>query len=66
MIYVKLLKEISEKLNPMNGLVLDLRNDPGGLLTQAIEVSDVFLKIRNYCFHARTSKKHGDKSNGQK
>jgi carboxyl-terminal processing protease len=25
-------------------LVLDLRNDPGGLLTQAIEVSDVFLK----------------------
>jgi len=28
----------------MNGLVLDLRNDPGGLLVQAIEVSDVFLK----------------------
>jgi carboxyl-terminal processing protease len=28
----------------MNGLVLDLRNDPGGLLTQAIEVSDIFLK----------------------
>ena len=40
----KLLKEVSEKLKPMNGLVLDLRNDPGGLLTQAIEVSDVFLK----------------------
>jgi carboxyl-terminal processing protease len=40
----KALKEVSEKLNPMNGLVLDLRNDPGGLLTQAIEVSDVFLK----------------------
>jgi carboxyl-terminal processing protease len=40
----KAMKEISEKLTPMNGLVLDLRNDPGGLLTQAIEVSDVFLK----------------------
>jgi carboxyl-terminal processing protease len=40
----KALKEISEKLTPMNGLVLDLRNDPGGLLTQAIEVSDLFLK----------------------
>ena len=40
----KAIKDISEKLKPMNGLVLDLRNDPGGLLTQAIEVSDVFLK----------------------
>ena len=27
----------------MKGLVLDLRNNPGGLLDQAIEVSDVFL-----------------------
>lgn len=26
------------------GLVLDLRNNPGGLLTQAIKVSDAFLK----------------------
>jgi len=34
----KALKEVSEKLKPMNGLVLDLRNDPGGLLVQAIEV----------------------------
>jgi carboxyl-terminal processing protease len=40
----KALKEISEKNIPMKGLVLDLRNDPGGLLNQAIEVSDVFLK----------------------
>jgi carboxyl-terminal processing protease len=40
----KALKEISKKLNPMKGLVLDLRNDPGGLLNQAIEVSDMFLK----------------------
>jgi len=27
----------------MKGLVLDLRNNPGGLLTQAIKVSDLFL-----------------------
>ncbi|PKN76893.1 MAG: peptidase S41 [Deltaproteobacteria bacterium HGW-Deltaproteobacteria-10] len=40
----KALKEISGKLQPMKGLVLDLRNDPGGLLMQAIEVSDIFLK----------------------
>ena len=30
-------------LDKVNGLVLDLRNNPGGLLTQAIEVSDAFL-----------------------
>jgi carboxyl-terminal processing protease len=27
----------------LKGLILDLRNNPGGLLSQAIEVSDVFL-----------------------
>lgn len=40
----KALKEITGKLHPLKGLVLDLRNDPGGLLNQAIEVSDMFLK----------------------
>lgn len=40
----KALREFSEKLQSMKGLVLDLRNDPGGLLIQAIEVSDMFLK----------------------
>ncbi len=40
----KALKELDGKTNPMKGLVLDLRNDPGGLLDQAIEVSDIFLK----------------------
>ncbi len=28
---------------PLHGLVLDLRNNPGGLLEQAVEVSDIFL-----------------------
>ena len=40
------LKEAVEELGGMdnvNGIVLDLRNNPGGLLTQAIKVSDAFL-----------------------
>ncbi len=31
-------------LDSINGFVLDLRNNPGGLLTQAIRVSDAFLE----------------------
>ncbi len=30
-------------MDKINGIVLDLRNNPGGLLTQAIRVSDAFL-----------------------
>ncbi len=30
-------------LENLNGVILDLRNNPGGLLTQAIRVSDAFL-----------------------
>lgn len=37
------LKKENNKKN-LKGLVLDLRNNPGGLLTQAIEVSDAFLE----------------------
>jgi carboxyl-terminal processing protease len=40
----KALRDIDKKVRPIKGLVLDLRNDPGGLLIQAIEVSDMFLK----------------------
>jgi carboxyl-terminal processing protease len=32
-----------EKDRKLKGLILDLRNNPGGLLPQAIEVSDLFL-----------------------
>ncbi|WP_299651379.1 S41 family peptidase [uncultured Tateyamaria sp.] len=31
-------------MDSVNGFVLDLRNNPGGLLTQAIRVSDAFLE----------------------
>ncbi len=40
------LNKAAEELGGMdkvNGVVLDLRNNPGGLLTQAIKVSDAFL-----------------------
>jgi carboxyl-terminal processing protease len=39
------LKELrkSEKGKPLKGLVVDLRNDPGGLLDQAVDVSDKFM-----------------------
>jgi carboxyl-terminal processing protease len=42
------MKELLEKLHkeaggPLAGLVLDLRNNPGGLLDQAVRVSDRFL-----------------------
>lgn len=33
-----------ESKGKMKGLVLDLRNNPGGLLDQAVEVSDIFLE----------------------
>ncbi len=45
--YKNLVKEFNKMKNDMNGkmkgLVLDLRNNPGGLLDQAVAVSDAFL-----------------------
>lgn len=32
------------KKAPINGIILDLRNNPGGLLSEAVKVSDIFLK----------------------
>ena len=40
----KALREIAAKANPLAGLVIDLRNNPGGLLNQSVDVSDLFLK----------------------
>ena len=36
-------KLVKENKGPLKGLVLDLRNDPGGLLTGAVAVSSAFL-----------------------
>lgn len=40
------LEDLGHKSNSkkLNGLILDMRNNPGGLLTQAIMVSDFFLR----------------------
>ncbi|WP_375229334.1 S41 family peptidase [Roseobacter sp. S98] len=39
-------KQVEEAggMDAINGIVVDLRNNPGGLLTQAIRVSDAFLE----------------------
>ncbi|MFA3917294.1 S41 family peptidase [Ruegeria hyattellae] len=41
-----LMEQVEEAggMDKINGVVLDLRNNPGGLLTQAIKVSDAFLE----------------------
>jgi carboxyl-terminal processing protease len=40
----KALLEIEAKGRPLKGIVVDMRNNPGGLLNQSVEVSDAFLK----------------------
>ena len=37
------LQTLGEEKAPIKGLILDLRDNPGGLLSQAIDVSDLFL-----------------------
>ena len=38
------LEKLAAEKGGIKGLVLDLRNNPGGLLTQAVRVSDLFLE----------------------
>ncbi|OHE21821.1 MAG: peptidase S41, partial [Syntrophobacterales bacterium RBG_19FT_COMBO_59_10] len=40
----KALQNIEQKAGPLKGIVIDMRNNPGGLLNQSVEVSDLFLK----------------------
>ena len=62
-----------EKNNKLNGYILDLRNNPGGLLTQAINVTDFFLndgeivstKGRKITETRRFFSKKGDAINGK-
>lgn len=39
----KALEKMAAEKGGLKGLVLDLRNDPGGLLTQAVRIADLFL-----------------------
>jgi len=40
----KTLHDLTGKTPALQGIVLDMRNNPGGLLNQAVEVSDLFMK----------------------
>ena len=71
----QLKKEISkiEKNTKLVGYILDLRNNPGGLLSQAIKISDFFLndgeiistKWRKNRENRKFFAKKGDKINGK-
>jgi len=37
------LKKLESGEKPLRGLILDLRNNPGGLLDQAVKISDLFI-----------------------
>ena len=73
--YEQLSKNINkfERNNKLNGYILDLRNNPGGLLTQAISVTDFFLddgeivstKGRKISDTRRFFSKKGDGINGK-
>jgi carboxyl-terminal processing protease len=73
--YNQLSKSINkfEKNNKLNGYILDLRNNPGGLLTQAINITDFFLndgeivstKGRKVSETRRFFSKKGDGINGK-
>ncbi|WP_310621616.1 S41 family peptidase [Flexibacterium corallicola] len=68
------IKELTEEIGPdkINGFILDLRNNPGGLLDQAIAVSDSFLnrgeivstRGRNADETQRFNARKGDLTNG--
>lgn len=40
----KALQQVSGKSRDLKGIVIDVRNNPGGLLDQAVKASDAFLK----------------------
>ena len=65
----KALEDLADE-NKLEGLILDLRNNPGGLLDQAVQVSDLFInegvivstegriKEQNMVFEAHPDKSH--------
>ena len=40
---LNIIKDFSKTNKNLNGYILDLRNNPGGLLSQAVKISDAFL-----------------------
>ena len=71
----KAIADLKQQLGPkLKGYVIDLRNNPGGLLDQAISVSDAFLdegaivltRGRNIEETQRSNARPGDITDGQK
>ena len=71
----KAIEDLKKQIGPkLKGFVIDLRNNPGGLLDQAISVSDAFLdqgaivltKGRNLEETQRSNARPGDITDGQK
>lgn len=60
-----LAKQIEEAggIDKVEGIVLDLRNNPGGLLTQAIRVSDAFLESGEIVSTRGRNPEDGDRYN---
>jgi len=68
----KALEDLEGAKPPLKGLILDLRNNPGGLLNQAVEVADLWLEeglivytegrdaSQNMKFHAHPNQTHRD------
>jgi carboxyl-terminal processing protease len=52
-------------MDNVNGFVLDLRNNPGGLLTQAVRVSDAFLDSGEIVSTRGREPQDGDRFNAQ-
>jgi len=50
-------------MDKVNGFVIDLRNNPGGLLTQAIKVSDAFLESGEIVSTRGRTPQDGDRFN---
>lgn len=71
----KAISDLKKKIGPkLKGFIIDLRNNPGGLLDQAIDVSDAFLEKgaivltrgRNVEETQRANARAGDLTNGKK
>ncbi|MBL6854926.1 MAG: S41 family peptidase [Rhodobacteraceae bacterium] len=65
----KAIKEMTKEaggIKNINGFVLDLRNNPGGLLSQAIKVSDAFLDKGEIVSTRSKHKSEGDRFNAMR
>ena len=64
----KSIADIKEELgaNNVSGYIIDLRNNPGGLLTQAVAVSDAFLGQGEIVSTRGRDQRNADRYNAQK